>query len=98
MKKPDAYISSVTGKDVKDHIQVTLQVPGKMIKIGNDTYAGPAILDLDRSELPDLHKNIQVVDLPSPDQMGLMLNPMMPSGPKQPEAKATLIMMPDQKG
>lgn len=56
-------ISDISGKEVTDHVMVTINKPGYMLKQGNALSGGSVTLDMDSSELPDLHKALEFVEV-----------------------------------
>jgi hypothetical protein len=70
MAKKEVFTSDLTGKPVSDPVKVSISREGHYIKIGNDTYVGDTVLEVDASELPDIMKKITFVkNKPVPSQL-----------------------------
>ena len=83
MSKKIIFVSDLTGKDVKDHVQVSIKREGYGIQIGSTTYFGDTVLDVDASELPDMLKSMSF-------KKSIQPNIMMASG-LPVEAKAAFF-------
>lgn len=70
MAKKETFISDLTGKPVSDPVKISLSREGHYIKIGNDTYVGDTVFEVDASELPDIMKKLTFIkNAPIPSQL-----------------------------
>jgi len=59
--KKITHVSDITGNDIKDHVQLGIKRADHALKIGNNTYFGDTVLDIDVSELSGLLNNVSFI-------------------------------------
>jgi hypothetical protein len=70
MAKKETFISDLTGKPVVYPVKIQVSREGHYIKIGNDTYVGDTVLEVDASELPDIMSKLTFIkNAPVPSQL-----------------------------
>lgn len=52
--RKEVFISDLSGKECKDHVQITISRNGHGVRIGNNTIFGDVVLDVDASELNEV--------------------------------------------
>lgn len=75
MARREILVSDISGKDITDHVQIIVRREGHAIKIGNDTYIGGAVLDLDASEVESTIKSMRFEKQVTPSALALQGTP-----------------------
>ena len=61
MARRQVITSDLTGKDVEDHVEISIKSNGHGVKIGNNTYFGDTVLDVDVKEVSSLMQGMSFV-------------------------------------